>query len=128
MLSELPPTVAVVIVMPPVYSDDLPAPHSSSGIRIAQCKSALDKIVAQRPRSGFLDFRVDNAMTREPENFMNAMHYRAVLARQMEQSVSAIIAAGASGAQIIDGVDEWKISMQPNLTSGGGAPTIWPKP
>jgi hypothetical protein len=26
---------------------------------------------------------------------MNAMHYRAVLARQMEQSVSAIIAAGA---------------------------------
>jgi hypothetical protein len=123
----LPPTVAVVIVVPPVYSDDLPAPHSSSGIRMAQCKSALDKIVAQRPRSGLLDFRVDNAMTRDPENFMNAMHYRAILARHMEQSVSAIIAADA-GAQIIDGVDEWKISMPPNLTSDGGAPTIWPKP
>ena len=95
MLSELPPTVAIVIVVPPVYSDDLPAPHSSSGIRMAQCKSALDKIVAQRPRSGLLDFRVDNAMTRDPENFMNAMHYRAILARQMEQSVSAIIVAGA---------------------------------
>ena len=97
ILNELPPTVAVVVVVPPVYADDLPSPNSSSGIRIAQCKSALDKTVAGRPRSGSLDFRVDNAMTRDPENFMNALHYRAVLARQMEQSVSAIIATDTGG-------------------------------
>ena len=63
---------------------------------MAQCKAALDKAVTQRSRGGFLDFRVDNAMTRDPENFMNAMHYRAALAREMEQSVSAIIAAEAA--------------------------------
>jgi hypothetical protein len=97
IVKELPPTVAVVIVVPPLYSDDLPAPHSSSAILMAQCKSALDKTVAGRPRSGFLDFRIDNAMTRDPENFMNTMHYRAILARQMEQSVSAIIGADAAG-------------------------------
>ena len=95
-LRELPPDLAVVIVVPPIYSDDLPAPHSSSAIRMAECKSALDKTVAQRPRSGFLDFRVDNAMTRDPENFMNAMHYRAAVARRMERSVSAVIAADAA--------------------------------
>jgi hypothetical protein len=95
ILRELPPDVAVVIVVPPLYSDDLPAPHSSSAIRMTECKSALDKAVAQRPRGGFLDFRVDNATTRDPENFMNAMHYRAALARQMEQSVAAAIAAEA---------------------------------
>jgi hypothetical protein len=92
----LPSDVAVVVVVPPLYSDDLPAPQSSSGIRMAQCKSALDKAVAQRRRSGFLDFRVENAMTRDPQNFMNAMHYRAALARQMEQSVSAAITAEAA--------------------------------
>ena len=63
------------------------------------CAAALRKVVAGRPQSNFIDFRVDNALTRDRANFMDFGHYRAPIARRMEQGIAESIKLG-SGAKI----------------------------
>ena len=47
-----------------------------------------------RPRSNLIDYRVDNALTRERANFMDVGHYRAIIARRMEQGIAESIKSG----------------------------------
>ena len=50
--------------------------------------------MAGRRRSNFIDYHVDNAVTREPANFMDVGHYRAGLARRMERGIADSIRLG----------------------------------
>jgi hypothetical protein len=98
VVAGLPPALVVVIVVPPVFSDAMPAARSPEAGRITQCKAALAKTVTERPRGGFLDFNFDNAMTRDPANFMDFTHYRAAVARQIEKSVAAVIGSAVASS------------------------------
>jgi hypothetical protein len=91
VVSELPPAVPVVLVIPPVFAGSIAPPDSPSEMRLAQCKTALAQTVFGRQRSDLIDFRTNNAMTRDPTNFMDVIHYRAKVARRMEQSIAAAI-------------------------------------
>jgi hypothetical protein len=84
----------VVIVMPPLMASNLPRPGTRGAARLAACKAALAQLVAGRARSNFLDFRVDDAATRDPNNFMDSMHYRASIARRIEQSIADSLRLG----------------------------------
>ena len=98
VVAGLSPLTVVVIVVPPIFADAMPAQNSPEALRVAQCKAALARIVVERPRGGFLDFNLDNAMTRDPANFMDFTHYRSAVARQIEQSIATVIgSAVASG-------------------------------
>jgi hypothetical protein len=88
------PNVPVVLVMPPMIADNLPQPDSRSSARLAICKSALAGLVAGRPHSNFLDFRVDDPLTRDQRNFLDPMHYRAQIARRMEQRIAESLRLG----------------------------------
>jgi hypothetical protein len=90
-IGGLPPAVPVVIVMPPVFYTALPAAGSSPAIRLGQCATALAQLASARSRGRFLDFRVDDAMTRDPRNFMDYTHYRSDLARVMERDIAAAL-------------------------------------
>ena len=72
--------------------------HSAAGQRCGsscwRCKAGLAAAVADRPRSGFLDFLINNAVTRDPENFMDYKHYRAAIAREMEAQIAARLRSG----------------------------------
>jgi hypothetical protein len=50
--------------------------------------------VAGRPRSNFINYRVDNALTRDRANFMDFGHYRAKIARAMERGIADSIRLG----------------------------------
>jgi hypothetical protein len=91
VIADLPASVPVVLVMPPVFRTLLPPEGSEPAIRIARCKAALARLVADRPGSGFIDFRVDGPTVRDPKNFMDALHYRANIARQIESSIAAAL-------------------------------------
>ena len=71
-------------------SGALPARHSLAAANMAQCNAALANAAAG---SGgyFLDFAADNEMTRDPANFIDATHYRAKIARHMEQTIAHAI-------------------------------------
>jgi hypothetical protein len=52
--------------------------------------------VAGRPHSNFIDYRIDNALTRDPANFADLIHYRAKIARKINQGVIASILQGSA--------------------------------
>ena len=93
-IKALPADVPVVFVVPPTFSAMLPQPGSAASAEEEACKNALRRVVAGRPRSNFIDYRVDSALTRERANFMDFGHYRASIARRMEQGIADSIRLG----------------------------------
>jgi len=93
-LAEIPSDIAVVLAMPPIYVSGLPTPGSELAQAIAACKQAMAETVAGRPRSGFLDFRVDTPAVRDPANFADSVHYRWALAHDMEDRIIAVLRGG----------------------------------
>jgi hypothetical protein len=91
-VADLPPTVPVVIVIPPVFYTSLPLNGSSAAVRFTQCQAALTRSAGQRPHGELLDFRVESDLTRDPRNFMDATHYRSEIAHMMEKRIAATLA------------------------------------
>ncbi|MGA7002345.1 MAG: hypothetical protein WBZ28_10445, partial [Pseudolabrys sp.] len=86
-----------VLVMPPMIASNLPRPGTREAARLAACKGALARLVAARPHSYFLDFHVDDPLTRDPKNFLDPVHYRATIARRMEQRIAESLRVGKGG-------------------------------
>ena len=93
-IRKLPADVPVVLFVPPAYHTMLPRAGSLAAAEEAACKSALKNLVAGRSRSNFIDFRVENALTRDAANFMDFGHYRAAIARKMEVAIAESIKLG----------------------------------
>ena len=91
VLAELPPQIAFVIVMPPVYQTLLPRSGTQVAADLPACKAALARRVVARPRSGFLDYLVDGPISRDPDNFMDQEHYRMNIARLLEARIAAVL-------------------------------------
>jgi hypothetical protein len=93
-IKALPADVPVVLVAPPTYYTRVPPPSSAGGRVVAACNAALQRTIAGRPRSNFINYRVDNALTRDRANFMDFGHYRAKIARAMERGIAESIRLG----------------------------------
>jgi hypothetical protein len=88
------PGVPIVFVVPPAYHTMIPRPGTVMEVEETGCKTALKRLVDGRSRSNFIDFRVINELTRDPANFMDFGHYRAKIARRMEQGIADSIRLG----------------------------------
>jgi hypothetical protein len=93
-LSKLPAEVPLVLVMPPTFHTLVPPPGSIAASENNTCAKALKRLTAGRAHSNFIDFRVDNALTRDPANFADVIHYRAKIARKLEDGIAASIKLG----------------------------------
>jgi hypothetical protein len=94
-LARLPPEALVVIVMPPVYAPLLDPANSNGASVVIACKSKLEGLAAGMHRGVFLDFRIDNAITRDANNFADGVHYRNNVARVIEERIVAALAPPA---------------------------------
>ena len=93
LLDQFPSDTRVVMMMPPVYASLL-APAGGTEDQIIQaCKVALATAVEAR-RGAFVDLRVDDAITRDPANFMDGLHYRTNIARAIEEPIIASLTSG----------------------------------
>jgi hypothetical protein len=95
-IKKLPADVAVVLVVPPTLAATVAKPGTVAAAEREACNAALAKIVAGRPRSNFLNYRVDNSQTRDPANFADFIHYRASLAGGMTSGIVESIRLGAA--------------------------------
>jgi hypothetical protein len=93
-IKALAPDVSVVLLVPPTFHTDIPRPGTLAAAEEAACRTALQKVVAERPRSNFINYRLDSALTRDRANFMDLGHYRAIIARRMEQGIAESIKLG----------------------------------
>ena len=91
MLAEVSAETGVVIVLPPQLYTQLP-PAGTGGARFRDyCKWQIALRAARGAGSAFLDFLVDSAITRNPENFMDAEHYRTNVAETIEAAIAAAL-------------------------------------
>jgi hypothetical protein len=93
-IKKLPAGAAVVLMVPPTFYTIVPQPGSRDAAEQQACDAALRSIIAGRPHSKFIDYRVDNALTRNPENFVDLIHYRLAIARGIQQGIVAGIRLG----------------------------------
>lgn len=96
VIRTLPGDVPVVIIVPPTLASTVVAPGTEAALERAACDAALRTVVAGRPRSNFVSYRVDNDLTRDRTNFADYIHYRAALARKIEQGIIASLRDGES--------------------------------
>jgi hypothetical protein len=99
LVSGLPQSVRVVIVVPPVYFDYLSPPGSKEAAAIDACKAALRDVVAARTLGAFLDFRVDMPEVHDISDFVDFVHYREKLQRLIEDRIIAALRADDSGSR-----------------------------
>jgi hypothetical protein len=93
-IKKMPPDLPLVLAVPPVFAATLPRPGSLAAAEAQACDAALRRLIAGRPHSNFIDYRMDNALTRERANFMDSGHYRAIIARHMEQGIADSVRLG----------------------------------
>ena len=91
LLGEIPAKTPVVIVLPPQFYTQLP-PAGTGGARFRDyCKWQIALRAERGAGSAFLDFLVDSAIARNPENFMDEEHYRTNVAAMMEAEIAAAL-------------------------------------
>jgi hypothetical protein len=93
---RLPAGVPVVIIVPPTLADVVAKPGTVAARERSACDAALKAVVAGQPRSNFINYRIDNELTRDRANFADFIHYRAILARRIEQGIVASLRDGGS--------------------------------
>jgi len=95
-IKRLPPEVPVVLLVPPTFHTTVPQPGSLGAREREACNAALARIVAGRRHSNFINFRVDNELTRNAENFADFIHYRGIIADKISEGIVASLRFGAS--------------------------------
>jgi hypothetical protein len=94
IVKQLPADVAVVVLVPPTFATTVAKPGTPAAAECEACNAALKRVVAGRPRSNFINYRVDNALTRDRENFADFIHYRPAIADKMIHGIAQSIKFG----------------------------------
>jgi hypothetical protein len=94
VIKKLPVDVAVVVVVPPTVATTVAQPGTVAAAEREACNAALGRTVAGRPHSNFINYRVDNTMTRDRANFVDFIHYRPNVAARMSEGIAASIKLG----------------------------------
>jgi hypothetical protein len=91
---KLPAAVAVVVLVPPTFASMVPKPNTPEAAEREACNAALRRVVAGRPHSNFINYRVDNALTRDHANFIDYIHYRSAIATRIGDGIIASLRLG----------------------------------
>jgi len=95
-IKKLPPDIPVVLIVPPTLYPTIPTPGTIGAMEQQACNAALARIVAGRPRSNFINYRVDNFLTRDRANFADFIHYRTIIAEKISEGIVASLRLGAA--------------------------------
>ncbi|TYL90918.1 hypothetical protein FXB40_30290 [Bradyrhizobium rifense] len=96
VVRTLPADVPIVIIVPPTLASAVAKPGTDAALDRTACDGALKKLIVDRPHSNFISYRVDNALTRDRDNFADFIHYRPKLARRIERGIIASLRDGES--------------------------------
>lgn len=93
-IKKLPADIPVVVVVPPTYFPTIAGSGTAAALDREACNAALKRTVAGRAHSNFINYRIDNAMTRDVANFADFIHYRPKIAGKMHEGIAASIRDG----------------------------------
>jgi hypothetical protein len=99
LLAELPPQTRFMIMMPPAYETKLPRPGTQEAADLAACKAGLARRLG-RQGIALQDYMVDGQIARDPENFLDMVHYRNNVARIIEDGIIDVFNRGPGWARL----------------------------
>ena len=99
VIKQVPGDVPVVVLVPPTIASTVAKPGTPEAADREACNAALKRTVDGRPHSNFINYRVDNALTRDRANFIDSIHYRSNIAAKIAAGVVASVRDGEA-AQI----------------------------
>jgi len=94
-IADLPSDTPVIVMMPPRFRSAMPAPDTDAQKTVVACKAEIIRRFSEKPGRLFADFLTDTPVNRDPVNYMDDAHYRAPVARMIEQRLSREILAQA---------------------------------
>lgn len=94
VLGRLPAEVPIVFVVPPNFYTKLPAQETRAARERTACNAAFRTLVAGRAHSNLVDYRIDNALTRDAANFIDLIHYRSAIAQRVNDGIIASLRDG----------------------------------
>ena len=101
-IKKLSDDVSIVIVIPPTFYTAIPLTLAAPRRRtLKPAKRLTDLLSPTGLFSSFLDYRIENTLTRDPANFVDLIHYRTKIARKMEERIGTSIRLGKSGRKLI---------------------------
>lgn len=100
-LGRLPAETRVYLVFPPAHVSAQPRPGSTAEARDRACKARFAAVGA-RHNATVLDFRKPSAITRNDENFWDALHYRLPFASRIAKALANPLADPQAGDDFYD--------------------------
>ena len=94
VIKKLPSDLPVVILVPPTFASTVPLPDTPVAGERETCNAELRKLVVGRPHSNFINYRVDNALTRDRANWVDFIHYRPLIAGKILDGIVDSIKQG----------------------------------
>jgi hypothetical protein len=94
VIKNLPAELPIVLLVPPTFASTVPQPGTVQADERQACNRALQRLVAGRPHSNFINYRVDNALTRDRANWLDFIHYRPLIAAKIADGIAASIRLG----------------------------------
>jgi hypothetical protein len=88
VLEGLPAETAVVLVRPPIYTTGHVPPGHPMARSDRDCRAAMQRAAQAHARSAVVDWDADRPENRDPANYFDHTHYRAPIARAIEQDVA----------------------------------------
>jgi len=89
-LDGAPAGTPLVVVFPPEYIAVLPT-NAYAVAELKECKARFARLARGTPRGGFIDYLVDSPLARDQASFQDTDHYRAPVARQIEQEIARVL-------------------------------------
>ena len=94
IIATLPPSLPLVVVMPPQSSVILPESGTPAANELAACKTEISRRIRARNHGHFLDYLIDGELARDPRNFMDNDHYRLSIAFEIEAAIAQALRYG----------------------------------
>jgi hypothetical protein len=89
-LDAAPAGTPLVVVFTPVYIALVPT-DAYAVAELKECKARLGRLARGTPHGGLIDYLVDSPLARDQANFQDLDHYRAPVARQIEQEIARML-------------------------------------
>jgi hypothetical protein len=81
----------VVVILTPLYRSPVETASFDEATGVAACRAEIQMVLGNRPRTSVIDGWRDTAFNRDRSRFLDAVHFREPVARDIEASIAAAL-------------------------------------
>jgi len=100
-LTSLPDNLSVVLVFPPVFTAKQPPAGTPRYVSEQACRQRFIELASKRPNTAVVDWWLDRSELKNPDVFIDQIHYRHPIARAIEDDIAAALRRMRENARVL---------------------------